>query len=290
MRFSTIAAAALAATPAVVSAAGTLGYAIGNKKADGSCKSTSDYAADFDALKSTSTIVRTYSASECNTAQNILPAATSKGFKVILGVWWAYPCHGLLAASEATIRWSTTDPIFPPGLIRMLPSMPTSVHFKALSRVRAPTQFMPSQSARNPFTERTSMVTNSLPRFKWSRTSFPTSRLVLRIAGTSTPMVQPIRWSRVASNYCRCCTRSPPAWVECWYQGSASSTRFPTGKDRTSKMPPQHTSMTCSKLSATSRASEATTSSWPTGKPDGLPMVRDGIWDSLRQQWPADIV
>ena len=87
MRFSTIAAAALAATPAVVSSAGTLGYAIGNRKADGSCKSTSDYAADFDALKSTSTIVRTYSASECNTAQNILPAATSKGFKVILGVW-----------------------------------------------------------------------------------------------------------------------------------------------------------------------------------------------------------
>lgn len=87
MRVSTFAAAALAATPAVVSAAGTLGYAIGNRKADGSCKFTSDYAADFDTLKSTSTIVRTYSASECNTAQQILPAAASKGFKVILGVW-----------------------------------------------------------------------------------------------------------------------------------------------------------------------------------------------------------
>ena len=87
MRFSTVAAAALAATPAVVSAAGTLGYAIGNKKADGSCKFTADYAADFDTLKSTGTVVRTYSASECNTAEQILPAAASKGFKVMLGVW-----------------------------------------------------------------------------------------------------------------------------------------------------------------------------------------------------------
>lgn len=87
MRFSTIAGVALAVTPAVVSAAGTLGYAIGNKKADGTCKSTTDYAADFDTLKSTSAIVRTYSASECNTAQNILPAAADKGIKVILGIW-----------------------------------------------------------------------------------------------------------------------------------------------------------------------------------------------------------
>ena len=88
MRFSTITSAVLAATPAVVSAAGILGYAVGDKKyTDGSCKKTSDYEADFDALKGTTTLVRTYSASECDTAQQILPAAASKGFKVVLGVW-----------------------------------------------------------------------------------------------------------------------------------------------------------------------------------------------------------
>ncbi|KAK8196719.1 glycoside hydrolase 3 protein [Zalaria obscura] len=80
---------ALAAAPAVVSAAGSLGFALGDKKADGTCKYTSDYEADFDAIKSNSgaTIVRGYAASDCNTAQQILPAAKAKGFKVILGVW-----------------------------------------------------------------------------------------------------------------------------------------------------------------------------------------------------------
>ncbi|KAI9839831.1 MAG: hypothetical protein M1819_000021 [Sarea resinae] len=87
MRFSTIIPVALAAAPAVVSAAGTLGFALGDKNADGSCKQTSDYEADFDTIKSQSTIVRGYSASECNSAAQILPAAQNKGFKVVLGVW-----------------------------------------------------------------------------------------------------------------------------------------------------------------------------------------------------------
>ncbi|MCJ1254302.1 glycoside hydrolase 3 protein [Lignoscripta atroalba] len=87
MRFSNIIPVALAATPLAVSAAGTLGFAIGDKMPNGVCKSTADYEADFDALESTSTVVRTYSANECNTAQQILPAAAGKGFKVVLGVW-----------------------------------------------------------------------------------------------------------------------------------------------------------------------------------------------------------
>jgi len=87
MRFSSIIPVALAAAPVVVSAAGMLGYAIGDKKSDGSCKFTADYESDFETLKSTSMVVRTYSSSECNAAQQILPAAASKGFKVILGVW-----------------------------------------------------------------------------------------------------------------------------------------------------------------------------------------------------------
>jgi glucan 1,3-beta-glucosidase len=79
----------LAFCPLLISAAGTLGFALGDKKADGSCKFHDDYEADFDAIKSNSgsTIVRIYAASDCNTAAQILPAAKIKGFKVILGVW-----------------------------------------------------------------------------------------------------------------------------------------------------------------------------------------------------------
>lgn len=90
MRFTGILPIALAVAPAVVSAAGTLGYSLGDKKPDGTCKSTTDYETDFDSMKGTSTLVRTYSSSDCNTAQNIIPACKSKGFKVILGVWYVH--------------------------------------------------------------------------------------------------------------------------------------------------------------------------------------------------------
>jgi glucan 1,3-beta-glucosidase len=78
---------ALAAAPVVVSAAGSLGWALGAKNADGSCKSTTDYEADFDALKGSSSLVRVYAASQCNTSAEIIPACKSKDFKVMLGVW-----------------------------------------------------------------------------------------------------------------------------------------------------------------------------------------------------------
>lgn len=81
----------LAAGPALADSfsKGTLGFALGTKKADGTCKAQSDYEQDFDAISSQSgsSIVRGYAASDCNCAQNILPAAQSKGFRVILGVW-----------------------------------------------------------------------------------------------------------------------------------------------------------------------------------------------------------
>ncbi|PYH95948.1 glycoside hydrolase [Aspergillus ellipticus CBS 707.79] len=89
MRVTSLLPALLAAIPAVT-ARGTLGLALGNQNADSSCKATADYEADFDALKSVTTVVRTYSASNCNTAQNIIPAAKAKGFKVVLGVWPDY--------------------------------------------------------------------------------------------------------------------------------------------------------------------------------------------------------
>ncbi|MCJ1226033.1 glycoside hydrolase 3 protein, partial [Toensbergia leucococca] len=59
MRFSTLIPLALATAPLAVSATGRLGYALGDQTADGNCKNTTDYEADFAALSSTSTIVRT---------------------------------------------------------------------------------------------------------------------------------------------------------------------------------------------------------------------------------------
>ncbi|KAL1307018.1 hypothetical protein AAFC00_005645 [Neodothiora populina] len=70
-------------------AKGTLGFALGDKKTDGSCKCTSDYVADFKAIQanSGSKLVRIYSASDCNCTAQILPAAASAAFRVVLGVW-----------------------------------------------------------------------------------------------------------------------------------------------------------------------------------------------------------
>lgn len=90
MRFATTAVLAAWVTGGTVSAGGTLGWALGNKLEDGtSCKTTSDYEADFDAIKehSGSTVVRVYSTKNCDTAANILPVAKSKGFQVLLGIW-----------------------------------------------------------------------------------------------------------------------------------------------------------------------------------------------------------
>lgn len=86
MRLSILLSTALAAVP-LVSARGSLGFAIGDKKADGTCKFQADWAADFKTLASTSKIVRIYAAADCNTAKEILPAAEAAGFQVILGIW-----------------------------------------------------------------------------------------------------------------------------------------------------------------------------------------------------------
>ena len=70
------------------SAAGRLGFALGVKKPDGSCKGPADYEADLDAIKKGgSTIVRIYDASECDVTNILLPVAKSKKFQAILGIW-----------------------------------------------------------------------------------------------------------------------------------------------------------------------------------------------------------
>lgn len=87
MRVTNILSAALVASPLAVSAAGILGFAVGNTKPDNSCKSQQDYELDLDALSGPSKVVRTYTSGGCDTAKNIIPAAKAKGFKVVLGVW-----------------------------------------------------------------------------------------------------------------------------------------------------------------------------------------------------------
>lgn len=87
MRFSSLIPLALVAAPAAVSAAGRLGFALGTKNPDGSCKSTADYEQDLDKLKSQASVVRGYDVTDCDFAQRILPVAKNKGFQVALGIW-----------------------------------------------------------------------------------------------------------------------------------------------------------------------------------------------------------
>lgn len=86
MRFSTIAAGLLFAA-SQVAAIGDLGFNLGVKNHDGTCKSTSDYEADLEVLKPYGTVVKVYAVSDCNTLQQLAPAVESAGFRVFLGVW-----------------------------------------------------------------------------------------------------------------------------------------------------------------------------------------------------------
>ncbi|KAL8673153.1 MAG: hypothetical protein Q9168_002417 [Polycauliona sp. 1 TL-2023] len=99
MHLSTTLSLAVAISPLAVLARGNLGYALGSRRPDKGCKSTTDYEADFDALSSKGGLggvkrVRTYAVVDndpafqgnpCQVASAILPAAKAKGFQVILG-------------------------------------------------------------------------------------------------------------------------------------------------------------------------------------------------------------
>ncbi|KAL8739080.1 MAG: hypothetical protein Q9181_000262 [Wetmoreana brouardii] len=96
MHLSTILSLAFVVSPLAVSARGTLGFALGARRPDGTCKTSTDYEADFDVLKQKggSSIVRTYSVVDknvpqypCQVAAAILPAVKAKNFQVILGLW-----------------------------------------------------------------------------------------------------------------------------------------------------------------------------------------------------------
>ncbi|KAK2883361.1 hypothetical protein FQN49_000001, partial [Arthroderma sp. PD_2] len=87
MRFSTAISLALAAGPVAVSAVGNLGFALGVKNPDKSCKTQADFEKDFDVLKAHASVVRTYAAADCDNAVYIVPAAKKKNFKLVLGIW-----------------------------------------------------------------------------------------------------------------------------------------------------------------------------------------------------------
>lgn len=87
MRTTKILSAALLGCPLAVSAAGTLGFAVGNTNPDNSCKTQQQYETDLDALADVTKVVRTYTSDGCDTAINIIPACKAKGFQVVLGVW-----------------------------------------------------------------------------------------------------------------------------------------------------------------------------------------------------------
>lgn len=94
MQLHSLLTATIALTPLAVSAAGTLGFAVGNVDVDSKCKTQQEYEDDFAAIKENShaEIIRTYSSSDmfgnpCNTPSVVLPAAKAAGVKVLLGLW-----------------------------------------------------------------------------------------------------------------------------------------------------------------------------------------------------------
>lgn len=101
MRFSTLA-TTLLLTASQVCALGELAFNLGVENNDGSCKSTSDYESELQVLKEYTTTVKVYAASDCNTLQNLGPAAEAEGFQIFVGVWPTDDTH--FAAEQAALQ------------------------------------------------------------------------------------------------------------------------------------------------------------------------------------------
>ncbi|CCK72383.1 glucan 1,3-beta-glucosidase KNAG_0K00150 [Huiozyma naganishii CBS 8797] len=89
MRFSTLATtiSSLLVAASQVSAMGELAFNIGVKNNDGTCKDTNQYESDLKILKQYTSTVKVYAVSDCNTLQNLGPAAEAEGFNVFFGIW-----------------------------------------------------------------------------------------------------------------------------------------------------------------------------------------------------------
>ncbi|AQZ09713.1 BGL2 (YGR282C) [Zygosaccharomyces parabailii] len=86
MRFTTLATTLIFAASQAL-AVGDLAFNLGVKNNDGSCKSVQDYENDLSVLKGYTNKVKVYAASDCNTLENLGPAAEAEGFQIFLGIW-----------------------------------------------------------------------------------------------------------------------------------------------------------------------------------------------------------
>ncbi|CDO95477.1 unnamed protein product [Kluyveromyces dobzhanskii CBS 2104] len=102
MRFSTLVSATLLAGASSVAAIGELAFNLGVKTHDGSCKTKDEYLSDFETLKSYTTKVKVYAASDCNTLQILGPAAEEAGFTIFLGIWPTDSAHFELEKAALT--------------------------------------------------------------------------------------------------------------------------------------------------------------------------------------------
>ncbi|GAV52771.1 hypothetical protein ZYGR_0AI00530 [Zygosaccharomyces rouxii] len=111
MRFATLA-TTLLLTASQALALGDLAFNLGVKNNDGSCKSTQDYENDLQVLKPYTNKVKVYAASDCNTLQNLGPAAENEGFQIFLGIWPTPDSHyqqekGAVSANLPNLKTST---------------------------------------------------------------------------------------------------------------------------------------------------------------------------------------
>ncbi|EDO17353.1 hypothetical protein Kpol_1060p6 [Vanderwaltozyma polyspora DSM 70294] len=103
MHLSTLVAAATALLSATqVAAIGELAFNLGVKNNDGTCKSVSQFESDLEVLKGYTDTIKVYAASDCNTLQNLGPAAEAEGFKLFVGVWPNDDAH--FAAEKAALQ------------------------------------------------------------------------------------------------------------------------------------------------------------------------------------------
>ena len=104
MRLSTFVstAATVLLTASKVSAIGNLAFDLGVKNNDGTCKSVEQFESDLQILKPYTTTIKVYAASDCNTLENLGPAAEDEGFQLFVGVWPTDDAH--FAAEIAALQ------------------------------------------------------------------------------------------------------------------------------------------------------------------------------------------
>lgn len=95
MRFSALATTIIGSlfVAKQVSAIAELAFDLGVKNNDGSCKTVSDFENDLKILKSYTNVVKVYAVSNCNTLENLGPAAQAEGFQVFFGIWPTDEAH-----------------------------------------------------------------------------------------------------------------------------------------------------------------------------------------------------